>query len=64
VSIAGGRAVEMAKYGKVRSFEGKPVSVIADSLCVHGDSRNALQIVQNARRRLEAVGFTIAAFAV
>lgn len=64
VSIAGGRAVEMAKYGKVRSFEGKPVSVTADSLCVHGDSRNALQIVEKTRRRLEEVGFTIAPFAV
>lgn len=62
-SITGGRAVEMAKYGKVRSFDGMPVTVTADSLCVHGDSRNALQIVQNARRRLEAVGFTIAPFA-
>lgn len=64
VSIAGGRAVEMAKYGVIRSFEGKRVEVTADSLCVHGDSRNALQIVTTARRRLEEVGFTIAPFAV
>ncbi len=64
VSIAGGRAVEMAKYGVVRSFEGKRVEVTADSLCVHGDSRNALQIVTTVRRRLEEVGFTIAPFAV
>jgi UPF0271 protein len=64
VSITGGRAVEMAKYGRIRSFEGVALEVKADSLCVHGDSRNALQIVQNARRRLEAVGFTIAPFAV
>lgn len=63
-SIAGGRAVEMAKYGKIRSFEGKPVAVTADSLCVHGDSRNAIQIVTTARRRLEEAGFTIAPFAV
>jgi UPF0271 protein len=63
-SIAGGRAVEMAKYGKIRSFEGKPVTVTADSLCVHGDSRNAIQIVTTARRRLEEAGFTIAPFAV
>ena len=63
-SIAGGRAVEMAKYGKIRSFEGKPVSVTADSLCVHGDNRNAIQIVMTTRRRLEEVGFTIAPFAV
>jgi UPF0271 protein len=64
VSIAGGRAVEMAKYGKVRSFEGKPVTVTADSLCVHGDNRYAVQILEKARRRLEEVGFTIAPFAV
>lgn len=64
VSIAGGRAVEMAKYGAVRSFEGKRVAVTADSLCVHGDSRNALQIATTVRRRLEEVGFTIAPFAV
>ncbi|HUQ98218.1 MAG TPA: 5-oxoprolinase subunit PxpA [Gemmatimonadaceae bacterium] len=63
-SIAGGRAVEMAKYGKVRSFDGKPVLVTADSLCVHGDSRNAIQILDKVRRRLTEVGFTIAPFAV
>lgn len=63
-SIAGGRAVEMVKYGAVRSFEGKRVSVNPDSLCVHGDNRNAIHILGTARRRLEGSGFTIAPFAV
>jgi len=63
-SIAAARAVEMARYGAVRSFDGKRVLVTPDSLCVHGDSRNVIEIVTTARRRLEEVGFTIAPFAV
>lgn len=62
-SIASARAVEMARYGAIRSLDGKRVSVPADSLCVHGDSKNAIEIVTAARRRLEEVGFTIAPFA-
>ena len=63
-SIAAGRAVEMVRYGAVRSFEGKRVSVSPDSLCVHSDNRNAAEIVKTTRRRLEEAGYTIAPFAI
>lgn len=63
VSIAGARAVELAKYGAIRAFDGKRVFVPADSLCVHGDSTNAIEIVSTARRRLEEIGITIGPFA-
>ncbi|MEO5904911.1 MAG: 5-oxoprolinase subunit PxpA [Gemmatimonadaceae bacterium] len=63
VSIAGARALEMAKYGAIRAFDGKRVFVAAESLCVHGDSTHAIEIVSTARRRLEEIGITIAPFA-
>ena len=63
VSIAGARALEMAKYGAIRAYDGKRVAVPADSLCVHGDSVNAIEVVTTARRRLEEAGVTIAPFA-
>ncbi|MEP6507085.1 MAG: 5-oxoprolinase subunit PxpA [Gemmatimonadales bacterium] len=61
--IAGARAVELAKYSAIRAFDGKRLSVPADSLCVHGDSARAVDVVSTARRRLEEIGINIAPFA-
>jgi UPF0271 protein len=59
---AASRALEMARENSVLSIEGMPLTIMADSLCVHGDSRKALEIVMAARTRLEEAGFLIAPF--
>jgi UPF0271 protein len=61
--LAAKRAVEIAATGKIRTVDETELTVKADSLCVHGDSRNALETVRLARANLEAAGFTIAPFA-
>jgi UPF0271 protein len=49
--------------GSVTSIDGVPLSIKADSLCVHGDGPSALETVKRARASLESAEFTIAPFA-
>jgi UPF0271 protein len=61
--VAAERAVRLATMGTVKTNDGDIISVKADSLCVHGDSHNALHTVRLAREKLEEEGFTISPFA-
>ena len=63
VASAARRALVIARDHKIEAVDGSPFDARADSLCVHGDSPNALEIVHAARMELEAAGFTIAPFA-
>ncbi|HMA19292.1 MAG TPA: 5-oxoprolinase subunit PxpA [Gemmatimonadaceae bacterium] len=62
-TVAAERAVSIAVNQKVESIDGYLVSIIADSLCVHGDGANALETVSVARSRLQESGFEIKRFA-
>ena len=62
-AAAAERAVQMVTQGTLLSASGEVVSVAAESLCVHGDSANALEIVRLARARIESAGFTVTPFA-
>lgn len=57
------RGVEIALRGRVRSFDGQEVAVAARSLCVHGDTPNAVILARTLRAGLEQAGLRIAAFA-
>lgn len=61
-AAAAERAVSIAVNQKIESVEGYMLNVVADSLCVHGDSANALETVSLARSRLQESGFEIKAF--
>lgn len=61
--LAAARAVSLATGGDIESIDGTTISIKADSLCVHGDGRNARETVRLARASLEEAGFTIAPFA-
>jgi UPF0271 protein len=60
--IAATRAVLMARDHEVTAVDGTVIRIDADSLCVHGDSRNAMETILLARGALEAAGFSIRAF--
>lgn len=62
-AIAAERALAMARRQSITALDGSALTVNAESLCVHGDSANALDIVRLARLLLEDAGFTIAPFA-
>ena len=48
--------------GTLTSIEGEPVTLRADSICVHGDSRGAIGMAADVRARLESEGVELRAF--
>lgn len=46
------RVLRMVKEQKVTSVTGKDITILPDSICVHGDNRKALQFVQKIRDAL------------
>ena len=59
--IVAARAVSVATTGQVVSLEGDPVSVRAETLCVHSDTPGADRLGPAVREALEAAGVTISA---
>lgn len=57
------RAVRMASDGLVDSIDGETIPLDAVSLCVHGDSPDAVTMATEVRLALEAAGIPIEAFA-
>ncbi|WP_025732814.1 5-oxoprolinase subunit PxpA [Carnimonas nigrificans] len=49
------QAVAIARGEKFSDIEGKPLQLAADTLCVHGDNRESLQVLSELRNALEAV---------
>lgn len=58
------RAVMMAKEHKVISINGKEIPLQADSICVHGDNAQAIELVCTIRSALQAEGIAIKNFFV
>lgn len=54
--IAVKRVIRMIVEGKVRSIDGEDVEVIADTVCIHGDSEEALEFAVSIREALEKEG--------
>ena len=48
-SEAAEKAVRAIKEGKVKSIGGKDIAVRADTICVHSDTPNAVDITQAVR---------------
>ncbi|OQY18499.1 MAG: lactam utilization protein LamB [Anaerolineaceae bacterium 4572_32.2] len=57
---AAAQAVRLARDGMVIAHNGEKVPVEADTLCIHGDTATAVDIVQAIRRELAAVGVQVA----
>jgi UPF0271 protein len=56
------RAVKMVKTGTVASITGRVIPVRADTLCIHGDSPDAVAIARAVRAALLAQGIEIGPF--
>ena len=50
---AADRIIRMLSEGKVRAVDGSDVSVLATTVCVHGDNPQAVAFVREVRKRLE-----------
>lgn len=56
------RVARMATAGVVESVDGTDVVVGADSVCVHGDTPNAVALARSARAALEGTGCILRRF--
>lgn len=63
VDAVAARAVRMVTEGAVEAVDGAPVPVVADSLCVHGDTPGAVRMAEAVRRELDRAGVEVRAFA-
>lgn len=54
------RVIRMIKENKVEAINGVDINVKADSICVHGDGKKALEFVKKIRQTLEAEKIEIA----
>lgn len=62
--LAAERALTMVAAGRIQTITGSSLEVRPDSLCVHGDSENAVETVRVARASIEQAGFAIKPFAI
>ena len=63
VELAVGQVIRMAKEGKVRTLEGKEISLKADTICIHGDGAYALEFATSIHRALISEGIKVEALA-
>ncbi len=56
---AAGRAVKMVREGRVPAIEGGFVSIIPDTICLHGDTPGAVHMAKAVRNAIEEDGINI-----
>ena len=53
------RSLEMVTQGTARAIGGEEVEVLADSVCIHGDTPGAVQMAAAVRKGLEGAGVAV-----
>ncbi len=54
--------LEAVQKGYIQSISGDKLAISPETICVHGDNREAIQIARAVRRSLESAGITIRPF--
>ena len=60
--LAGPRLARMVKAGAIHTESGASIPAQIDTICMHGDTPEALEIARSVRAALEADGVAIKAF--
>lgn len=60
--IVAARILTMLREGAIVAEDGTRIPTPIDTICLHGDTPQAVEIARNLRKTLEAEGITIAAF--
>ena len=60
-TFAVARVIEMVQRGQVQSYAGKPITVSAGTVCLHGDQPGALKFATTLRQACTKHGITVAA---
>ena len=61
-ALAGKRMVQMVQAGAIITESGKHIPTQIDTICLHGDTAEAVQIAAAVRSELETAGVTLAQF--
>lgn len=56
------RVLSMVKKGSVQSIDGAEVPIAAQTICVHGDTPGAVEMIKKIREKLGQEGVTVKAF--
>ena len=56
------QVLSIVQRGVVRTVQGKEVPVVAESICVHGDTPDAVAFVERLRKELTVAGIVLKAF--
>ncbi|MBT8270788.1 MAG: 5-oxoprolinase subunit PxpA [Bacteroidia bacterium] len=51
--------IRMISRGVVRTISGKEVPIQAETVCVHGDNPEAIQLIKNLREKLDEAGIKV-----
>jgi len=57
------QGVRLARDGRVRAVGGRDLEVRVDSICVHGDTPGAIELIRALRAAMSREGITVTAFA-
>jgi UPF0271 protein len=57
------RAVTLVLEKRIAATDGTTLSIAADSICIHGDTPDAIALARSVRRALQEAGVTIRPFA-
>jgi len=55
------RVIRMVREGKVRSVNGEDIDITAQTICVHGDTPEAVEFVKRIRSELKREGVEVTA---
>jgi UPF0271 protein len=55
------RAIHMVKDGSVTAIDGTVMSIVADTICIHGDGPHAAPLARTLRAGLESAGIDVRA---
>jgi UPF0271 protein len=53
------RVTSIAKHGTVEAVDGTTIDLPADSICIHGDGPNAVELLRTIHDRLDAEGINL-----
>src|SRR6056297_479506 len=56
------RVIDMVKNNFVRSMNGKTIETVPDTICVHGDNENSIELIREIRLDLEKIGIEVSSF--
>jgi len=59
VDLAAGRVLRMLKEGTVEAVDGSVVSIRPQTICLHGDTPEAVEMARKLRRKLETEGVVV-----